>query len=290
MNTMIGYEDFFQLSGAVVTDPAAESGFPASRFRDSKEYLFWKDDVAGGAGNTHYKVDLGDGTGGTPGALLPTYFAIANHTFNLANATWRLQYSDNDSTWTSAIGSGSQSFKYDRIYVVPLDGQGLTAHRYWRFRIENTDATEFTKLAIGEIRLGRAIEFPDSVDWPDLDPYSFEPLGTDSVSQTGFPIRTVTEGVLRRVPFNLGNITTAFLEDDTENTGFKWWRENVAIQGGFSFFHWAPTRNESENIPYQGLWGMIEGRNVRTGLQTPLAVGGHYRVSFNVIARGDVGQ
>jgi len=285
---LIGYEDFYQLANVVVTDPSEESGFPATRLRDHKSYDLWKPLGTDGPKTHYYTVDLGDGTGGTPGPTGVDYFACINHTLKSSNAQFFIELStDNFASVVITLGFGTPTF--DRSFCFSVQDAALPAWRYWRVRIDNLDATEYANLAIGEIRVGRGVVLPEGVNWRGFDPWNYLPRSREHFSAAGVPIRSVTESIGRDQRCPVQNITRAFLEDNTENTGFRWWHDNVATKGGFSVFSWFPEPlGWTYNTAFNCLWGSVKGGDVDVKAKRPDAQGGLWDLNFTVTGRGEL--
>ncbi len=252
-NPVILREDFYRRTDLTGHDLpkvfGAAAGFPESRLRDNKDFLFWKADLAG----THdYTVDLGAGND-----LAPTAIAILAHNLNTTSSSWELAFSDDDIAYTDVISAFAPTD--DKIQFRTFI---TTAHQFWRIRI--TSAT--TSTIIGEILLGRTIDFPHSIDpFVGFDPIAEQPSNRMTRSEDGHIVKVTSDFVARSQEwrFRLESFSD-FVDDTTAFTGFrKWWDEFGALKIP-SVFSWNPGNPGS--FEADTMWAVVQGT-----LERPLA-------------------
>lgn len=237
---LIMRDDFFRLEGATATLPASTTGFSGERLRDESKNYQWQAD---GTGTKHYEVDLGDGTGDTPGALEPEYIAIMNHNLAKSGSTWNLQYSDDGAIWSDA--TGAQTPPNNRDIVKDVQSVGAGARRYWRLEIE----AGATTCAISEVMLGRYVDLDDVLQ-AGFVPRQNNMRQRVTRSDTGIILRTVAKDPSAEFSYSIDLLRTTLVNSATESTGFRWWWENVGSQGLPSLFHWQ-VLDYAEDNPYE---------------------------------------
>ena len=268
---MIGREDFYRrtdLTGHTVTDPSAATDYPATRMRDDKDYIFWK---AGGTGTLNYDLDLGVGND-----LAADFIAIISHNFGTEGVSWEYLSGASNPASDSVIAAVSPS--NDRIQCRAFDG--ATARRYHRIQLTNVTADTI----IGEVLLGRRIDFPYGVD-PGIgfDPIAEVPRNRASRSENGNIIRTTSDFSERTSSWQFKMLANTFVGDETAPTGgvpgFRWWWDNYGSKMGPSVFSWNP--GNPGDFERDAIWGVADG-SVSRPLATQLDTG--FRdVMFNII-------
>lgn len=142
MTAYIGYDNAFDQSGVTITASGAAlaSGFPVTNAYDYRLHTSVK---TGATGLLIIHVDAGVGN-----TISANYLAIAGHNLVTQGVTAKLQYSDNDSTWTdhiTGVGNTGASFGYDAT---------VEAHRYWRIRVASSAAGTY----ISQAMFGQALQ------------------------------------------------------------------------------------------------------------------------------------
>lgn len=223
-------EDFFRDGHGTVTDPSAATGYPASRLRDSKDYLDW---VAPSTGAVLYKVDLGLG-----GDLEADMFALLGSNLHVAAPDMYVQYSDNDIAYTTVASILTAGWANRSNGDVFAAFSGAGAHRYWMVYL---GATASVPCSAREIYLGRRVSFPYGIDpFQGFDPRAEIPMNRVYESEQGFILETTSDFVRREMAWQFQNIPPDFWTDATQWTGFRWWWENYALRGRPGVFAWNP--------------------------------------------------
>ena len=232
INASILAEDFFRrtdLTGHGVVEAADfGTGFESTNLRDFREDLNYRPPV--GPGTVAYRVDLGAGND-----LEANMFFLISH--NLFSATggpfsYEIQFSDDDIAFTNIAGSPFTPTD-DHIECRFFDGEGT--HQFWRLRIVSaTDA-----VLIGEFFIGRRIEFPFNIEFNGFDPAAENTVARSGNTEQGFITETTADytGRFANVSARLLPFST-FLNDDTAQTGFRSWVDNIADKRVPFCFHW----------------------------------------------------
>lgn len=139
-----------QAEGCTATASDAATGFPATSAVDMDRTSYWKS-LTDSYTNEWLKVDLGS-------AKLITGMGLANHNIGTLTGTQKLQYSDNDSTWSDAatIAPATTGDYYVRINT----GAGYTK-RYWRLLLNSTSGQY---PYVGEFYLGTCLTVTNNPD------------------------------------------------------------------------------------------------------------------------------
>ena len=269
-NALILQDDIYRLTGAVVTDPTAAAGFPWSRVRDYRDYLAAK---PASSGDKDYDVDLGTGGGGTPGAKKPDTLGILGH--NLVGKTIEVY---EGAAFPPATLVKTVVVPADRI-VLRYDAAAWTSKRYHRIRFKALA----TSSQVSEVHLGRALVFPQGIDWEQFDPQAERIRGRATRSQEGFALRTVVEFAERSARVQLSLLTNAFLQDTTDPTGFRYWWDNFGARG-FPFI-WAWNPGDPGAFESDAFWAVVRfDRGIDRALRTPVA-GGYRDLALEVQGR-----
>jgi len=280
-NPAILVEDFFRLDSASVTDPGAATGKPASRLRDSADYLAW---TGADSATVSYTVDLGVGN-----ATEANAFAIIGSNMNENGcAGFYVQYSDNGSSWTTQVGVTTPADRARGDLFTTFDGAG--AHRYWRVNWYAATSAHQAR----EIYLGRRVDFPEGIATVEgWDPRAEVPVNRSYRSEQGYIVETISDFIGREPQWTFKFLLQSFWDDETEWTGFRWWWDNYALQGKMGVFMWAPGKGDGVYNPgasttdfeWDGLFGMPIVSGSPT-LETSVDRG--YRgVSFRIRGRYD---
>ena len=288
-------ENFFRFANVVLTDPGAATGFAASRMRDSKDFLQWKSDAAA---TKVYKVDLGDGTAGTPGAIEATAVAVVNHNLGSEGCDFTVEHSDNDVAWTPVFTDSPVDD--DRIIYRIFDSEG--SHRYWRVRFINAT----TDTQVGEVYLGRRIDFPYANVWNGFDPMLEVPVARATRNVQGRITGTVVEAIDRIIevtfpllPFSSsGSTVREFLAERNANSfdvlsKFLSWWENAGRMMYPFVFAWnandASTPGTTSLFEDDALWCVADPESeIVRPLATPLD-GGYRDLTLRMIGLADPG-
>jgi hypothetical protein len=157
------------------------------------------------------------------------YVGIASHTLGTSGNTVDIQYSDDDSNWTT-----EQTIQPDNDEPV-MALFTKSAHRYWRLRI-----TGGTPPLMGVVNIGKVLEmqqryYVDSTPLPMARTATMLPTRSERGQYLGRSLRRT--GVETEVSF--------------EHLGAAWYRQHMepfvkhALTGGY-FFAWYPSKYPKE--------------------------------------------
>ena len=136
---------------AITVTGSPDSGYPESRLYDRSIDFYWK---YTNTGDITIHCDQGAG-----GILDVDFLGIERHNFNGRTMHW--EYSDNDSSWTPAVTSWSQS---DNNQIIKTLSAAAT-HRYWRVRVIGAVNPQCT-----EVWMSLGYEFRITYDDPSGKP------------------------------------------------------------------------------------------------------------------------
>jgi len=143
--------NLLDLSGASVSvTGTADSGYPESRLYDRSIDFYWKKTATE---TTTVQVDQG-----ASGNLSVDVLIIDKHNFNGKAMQW--QYSDNGSSWTSAVTDWTQG---DNNQIVKTLDAAIT-HRYWKVVIASAANPQCS-----EVYISGGYEFQVRFDEPPED-------------------------------------------------------------------------------------------------------------------------
>jgi hypothetical protein len=187
----IGYENFFALSGSVVTASSEASGFPKENAYDWNTVDGWSPTAAGTA---YLTVDRGS-------ADVADYFALVAHTLADVSGTVKVQYSSNGSSWTDASVLKTPTTNAPMFVTFTS-----ASYRYWRLVITSTGSAPFIGLAF----IGQALELDRAVGSGFILPHeAHDDKYVNQVSEGGqFLGRSVIrQGVATDLVFTLQTLT-----------------------------------------------------------------------------------
>lgn len=232
--TVVMYHDFYQLDGAVVTASSELSDeYSADNLHDDKDYLPWR---PADTSDQTWVVDLGDGTGGTPGPMWPTYLAFLGHNLGSQGVMYSLQASTDGIVWSFGRGPFGIGNDLDHapVFLTGPGGTGSTPHRYWRFLFTGVTADTF----ISEIKLGCALSF-DQMPQPGVDPQFGSPIYEQSSGEVGFFVEEPTgNNVVRQVRYTFSMLPESFINDTTSEANLTDWIERFAFRGRPFVINW----------------------------------------------------
>lgn len=215
-HTHIGYRSLLPTSTITATSSAA--GFPASAVANSMTYERWSPVAVPAT----ISIDTG-------ASSLIDYVGIGAHSIGSSNASVKIEYSDDGSSWTTALDVTPQS---DNAIMLLME-QFMA--RYWRITVDRV-------VEIGVIYIGRALEIP-------VCGYGGHAPGVLSRDTTIEPQKSVTGQFIGRSVVRQGLVTSyrwRHLDPD-------WYRDNfdpfvkAAITRPF-FIAWYPSRYPDEVI------------------------------------------
>jgi len=203
------------------------------------------------------RADLGAGNGAAADTAV-----LIDHDLSSCSpygASWRVQYSDDASSWYDATPD-----------VPPADDRCSLAkfpcafpHRFWRVLVSNRGPGNFTSFPrIGQVVVGRRIEFPIGLQ-PGFDPQSEKPQQSAPVSSTGTFLGTAVKYVERTFDLQFEAKTgfaPAFFADDDLGLD-RWWNEHAGRAGKGFFFAWDDARERpswcrvAPGSSYAAPWG-----------------------------------
>ena len=232
--TVILTHNFYTLPNVVVIDPTQLSDeFAATNLRDDKDYLLWR---PASSAQQIYQVDLGDGTGGTPGPLEPTYLAFIGHNMGSKGVTWTIEGGDDGITWPFSRGTFSFDDDLDWASVFPEGpgGPGADTRRYWRLLFDGMVDESF----ISEIFFGQAVEF-EQLPQPGFNPQLGRPIYEQSSGEVGVFVDEPTgNNVIRQVRFTFEGLTAEFINNPSTTNGLAQWFSTVGLRGKPAVVMW----------------------------------------------------
>ncbi len=192
----IGYENLLLDTGATITATTGTAGYEHANAYD---WLPATSYLSGSSGASYIKASFGSGI-----TKAASYFAIYNHTLTTNSGTITLQYSSDDSSWTSVFPAFTPTNNAVIYKVFPI-----VSARYWRVLITSTPASY-----IGEVSFGQDFELERGARPGFMPPtLARDTQVSNSVSQNGYFLgrSVIRSGITGAI--NLDQITEAWARE-----------------------------------------------------------------------------